>query len=264
MRTSEHKDTFIQEMKRRGYRENSIKNYSSCIDVFLSTVKKDHPKNINEQDIKHFLGNCIKANTQRNYHSAIKLFYDIINMDKQEDEIWLPVLNYEKRYMISNLGRMISIQFKRKFFKKIRLLNMGYYGVSITVTKNGIKKNHHLLIHRLIAEAFIPNPENKKQVNHINGIKTDNRIENLEWVTSSENIRHSVYVLGNNGHEKATEVAKIKLRKKVGKYNLQNELIEIFDSQKLAAESMNKNRTPISECCNGKQKTAYGYIWKFI
>lgn len=77
MNTSEHKQTFIQEMKRRGYRENSINNYSSCIDVFLSSVNKDHPKNINEQDIKNFLGNCIKANTQRNYHSAIKLYYDI-------------------------------------------------------------------------------------------------------------------------------------------------------------------------------------------
>ena len=73
MKTSEHKQTFIQEMKRRGYRENSIQNYSSCIDVFLSKINKDHPKNINEQDIKDFLGNCIKANTQRNYHSAIKL-----------------------------------------------------------------------------------------------------------------------------------------------------------------------------------------------
>ena len=60
MKTSEHKQTFIQEMKRRGYRENSIQNYSSCIDVFLSKINKDHPKNINEQDIKDFLGNCIK------------------------------------------------------------------------------------------------------------------------------------------------------------------------------------------------------------
>lgn len=84
MKTSEHKGNFIQEMKRRGYRENSIKNYSSCIDVFLSTVKKDHPKNINEQDIKHFLGNCIRANTQRNYQSAIKLFYEICFNQKQK------------------------------------------------------------------------------------------------------------------------------------------------------------------------------------
>ena len=53
MKISEHKQTFIQEMKRRGYRENSVQNYSSCIDVFLSKINKDHPKNINEQDIKN-------------------------------------------------------------------------------------------------------------------------------------------------------------------------------------------------------------------
>lgn len=181
-----------------------------------------------------------------------------------ENEIWLPVLGFEKKYLISNLGRLKSIQFKRNFIKKIRLLNMGYYGSSITVSTNNIKKRHHFLIHRLIAQAFIPNPENKKEVNHINGIKTDNNIKNLEWVTASENILHSVYVLGNKSHIKATASAKIKLCKKVGKYNLQNELIEIFDSQKIAAESINKNHSSISECCNGKQKTAYGYIWKFI
>ena len=185
-------------------------------------------------------------------------------MCNQENEIWMPVLNYEKKYLISNLGRLKSIQFKREFLKKIRLLNMGYYGSSITVSINNTKKRHNLLIHRLIAQAFIPNPENKNQVNHINGIKTDNRIENLEWVTPSENIMHSVYVLGNKSHLKATESAKIKLCRRVGKYNLQNELIEVFDSQKIAAESINKNHSSLSECCNGKQKTAYGYIWKFI
>lgn len=99
MNTSEHKQTFIQEMKRRGYRENSINNYSSCIDVFLSTVKKDHPKNINEQDIKNFLGNCIRANTQRNYHSAIKLFYDICLNQKQKFKN-IPYTKAEKRLPI--------------------------------------------------------------------------------------------------------------------------------------------------------------------
>lgn len=99
MKTSEHKQTFIQEMRRRGYRKNSINNYSSCIDVFLSTVKKDHPKNINEQDIKNFLGNCIKANTQRNYHSAIKLFYDICLNQKQKFKN-IPYTKAEKRLPI--------------------------------------------------------------------------------------------------------------------------------------------------------------------
>lgn len=77
MNISEHSNNFIQEMKRRGMSENTISTYSSCISFFFSKSTKDHPKNINEQDIKEFLGRFGKPNTQRNYHSAIKKFYDI-------------------------------------------------------------------------------------------------------------------------------------------------------------------------------------------
>lgn len=99
MKISEHKQTFIQEMKRRGYRENSISNYSSCIDVFLSKSNKDHPKNINEQEIKHFLSNCIKPNTQRNYQSAIKLFFEICLKQKSKFKN-IPYTKAEKRLPI--------------------------------------------------------------------------------------------------------------------------------------------------------------------
>lgn len=77
MNISEHTNTFIQEMKRRNYSKNTIDNYSSCINFFFSKSPKDHPKNINETDIKEFLGNIKEVNTQRNYHSAIKKFYDV-------------------------------------------------------------------------------------------------------------------------------------------------------------------------------------------
>lgn len=77
MNISEHVDNFIQEMCRRNYSKNTVENYSSCIKHFFSQSKKDHPKNINEQDIKEFLGKINEVNTQRNYHSAIKKFYDV-------------------------------------------------------------------------------------------------------------------------------------------------------------------------------------------
>lgn len=77
MNISEHIGNFIQEMKRRNYAKNTIENYASCLNVFFSKCSKDHPKNINENDIKLFLGQFSKVNTQRNYHSAIKKFYDI-------------------------------------------------------------------------------------------------------------------------------------------------------------------------------------------
>lgn len=77
MNISEHVDNFIQEMYRRNYSKNTVENYSNCIKHFFSQSKKDHPKNINEQDIKDFLGQINEVNTQRNYHSAIKKFYDV-------------------------------------------------------------------------------------------------------------------------------------------------------------------------------------------
>lgn len=75
MNISEHTDNFIQEMKRRNYSQNTIDSYTNCIKYFFTQSSKDHPKNINEQDIKDFLGKFTEVNTQRNYHSAIKKFY---------------------------------------------------------------------------------------------------------------------------------------------------------------------------------------------
>lgn len=77
MNTSEHMNNFIQEMKRRNYAKNTIDNYVSCLNVFFSKSSKDHPKNINEDDIKNFLSQFTTVNTQRNYQGAIKKFYDI-------------------------------------------------------------------------------------------------------------------------------------------------------------------------------------------
>lgn len=77
MNISEHTNNFIQEMKRRNYAQNTIDNYTGCLIFFFGKSIKDHPKNINETDIKEFLGNIKEVNTQRNYHSAIKKFYDV-------------------------------------------------------------------------------------------------------------------------------------------------------------------------------------------
>lgn len=106
-----------------------------------------------------------------------------------------------KDYMISNLGNIKSldrfvptIHGKELFIKGItmkpKIDRYGYITIALVIDKKKI----YPTIHRLVAKAFIPNPENKAQVNHINGIKKDNRVENLEWCSNLENIRHSVSI----------------------------------------------------------------------
>lgn len=99
MNISEHIKNFIQEMNRRNYSKNTIDNYVSCLNVFFIAVKKDHPKNINESDIKEFLSSCIKVNTQRNYQGAIKKFYEICLNQKNKFKN-IPYARVEKKFPI--------------------------------------------------------------------------------------------------------------------------------------------------------------------
>lgn len=99
MNISEHIGKFIQEMKRRNYCQNTIDNYASCVKVFFEQSTKDHPKNINEADIKAFLAKPNMVNTQRNYHSAIKKFYDIC-MGQPEKFKYIPYARKEKKLPI--------------------------------------------------------------------------------------------------------------------------------------------------------------------
>lgn len=103
------------------------------------------------------------------------------------------VRGYEGRYLISDQGRLVSLWGRKCKFLTPSINKAGYIETCLAA-RNGKRKNEKW--HRLVAVAFLPNLKNKKQVNHKNGIKTDNRVENLEWVTQSENIQHAIIVLG--------------------------------------------------------------------
>jgi len=164
-------------------------------------------------------------------------------------EIWKDIKGFEGKYQISNLGNVKSLNYKKEIGKENILSpikNNGYLSVCLKLRKN-VRS-----IHRLVAEAFIENIENKKTVNHKNGNKSDNRLCNLEWNTYSENKRHYYNVLlGKTGTEK-----------KVFQLTMDKKLIKIWESQAEAGRC-GFSQGIICECCKGKRPTHKGFLWKY-
>lgn len=167
-------------------------------------------------------------------------------------EIWKDIKGYEGLYQISNFGRVKSFCLNKK--GKIRALSTFSTGyVYVGLSRNALTKHH--LVSILVAEHFIPNPENKKFVNHKDGNKKNNRFYNLEWSTQSENTKHSMYTLGNINDYGIKPVNQIDLRT--------GNVIKNFPSQNEASKTTNISQSAISKCCLGKRKSAGGYGWKF-
>lgn len=193
---------------------------------------------------------------------------EFINSIRLDGEEWKPIVGWEDYYMVSSLGRVVAIQ--RIMYRKNRYGNISVYVNKPHLCKTFSSKTHryeHIVlcnnyryvgksVHRLVAEAFIPNPNNYPQIDHINDIPSDNRVCNLQWCTAKENST-------KESHRKALS------KSHIGKPNPRKKPIVSIDNNGIVnhyvsfaeAEKHNHIRSAIRKVLAGKQSEHHGLKW---
>lgn len=170
---------------------------------------------------------------------------------------WREIKGFDGRYFISSTGIIKSVKRKGRKQEKImkqELMKKGY--LRCKLTKNGVQ--FKIMVHRMVAESFVPNPENKPFVNHINEVKNDNRVENLEWVTAKENCNHGTAiergVLKRRNRNGAIPVSQI---------SLDGQIIKLWTSA-TEAQRNGYSQSAISRCIRGIIDSYKGFKWAKI
>lgn len=164
-------------------------------------------------------------------------------------EIWKDIPGYEGLYQVSNLGNVRRTKLLKKYYDKTK----GYDVISLS--KNG--KSKIAKVHQLVAKTFIPNPNNKPEINHINTIRTDNRVENLEWCTRSENSNNPLTINHNI-------LAQRKRMKPVVQMTKEGFFKAIYRSQAFAGKMNRKSTTTIHSYCIKKLICPSGDRWELL
>lgn len=182
------------------------------------------------------------------YSFTMKNENQIIN--NVESEVWKPVVGYEGLYEVSNIGRVRSINYHKSGKAKVMSPSFNTWGYLIVdLRKNN--KRHSYTVHRLVALAFIPNPDNLPEINHKNEIKYDNTVENLEWCTRKYNINYGT------GNERRGR------RKSIVQLDNNGNVVKKWESGFAASRYYQIDRSGIYNCLHGKQKTCKGFVWKY-
>lgn len=184
------------------------------------------------------------------------------------EEIWKDVAGYENIYQISNFGRVKSIDRLANHVNGMRFVsgrilkpNTCQSYLNVSLSKNG--KMKRFTIHRLVAVAFISNPNNLPQINHIDGDKLNNNFANLEWCSASDNQKHAYKIklkksanLGKFGKEHH-------LSRAISQYDIYGNLVNKFFSTREANRETLINQGSIAACARGERRTAGGFIWQY-
>lgn len=161
------------------------------------------------------------------------------------EEIWCPIKGYEGIYEVSDKGRVRSLKYGKERILKQRRDKDGY--IQVDLYKNCDQKT--CKVHRLVAQAFIPNPDNLPQVNHKDENKTNNSVQNLEWCDCKYNINYGTH--------------NQRISKPVLQFTKDGEFVKEWKSATDVKRNLGFAQQYISSCCTGKHKSAYNYIWKF-
>lgn len=178
-------------------------------------------------------------------------------------EIWKDIEGYGGTFQVSNLGRVKTFNYRNSGKEKVlkpKKHNKGYLQVQLMKGE----QNKMFTIHRLVAQAFLPNPQNLPCVNHKDEDKTNNNVENLEWCDRSYNVRYSMDLHPERiANRKNSPRYGKRMGLKVNQYNKNGELIKTWDNSRTIQNQTGMSDWSIAECCRGKRHTAYGYIWQY-
>ncbi|WP_288638843.1 NUMOD4 domain-containing protein [uncultured Lentilactobacillus sp.] len=192
-------------------------------------------------------------------------------------EIWKNIQGYEGLYQVSNFGRVRSLDKKVKCrggkyrLMSGRIMRSVHSGTNYSAV-NLYKGKHHRMqyVHRLVAEAFIPNPNGYLEINHKDENKENNNVSNLEWCDRTYNNNYGIHNLRISQARKSNvKYTKQSIRngqkqsKPVVQFTLDGKEIKEYPSTAEAGRQNGFKKCAIANCCCGRQKTSYGYIWKY-
>lgn len=184
-------------------------------------------------------------------------------------EIWKEIKDYNGSYEASNYGAIRSLNYAHTNTTRELKQETTKFGYKrVVLCKDGVAKRY--LIHRLIAETFIENQDNKPCIDHIDGNRGNNAIDNLRWCTYSENLHNPIThtkrctsLSGEHNPMFGVTSEKHPNSKKITQYTMDGSHIKQWNSIVDASKSLGLNRCCIKDCCRGRQKSAGGYLWKY-